>query len=230
MADELPGLEHTGRCLTAPNIRWLSDLGRRGSGHLERLRQHQLVREHGPLVHDRRRHPSSSNTDNVVCIWLARVHRVRFGHEPGHLENPQPPVRIQPDLHLIQRPAALWRRAARDIRAAARTSSPLQPVWPRSRRRHRARWLPVRNHAAARTESVIVDSRHRGATDSSAVKGRDNASASERRHNSDYLLRVIMSLSKTRLAASLSVLAVASIGVVHAVQTRPARPPRGRPV
>ena len=36
-----------------------------------------------------------------------------------------------------------------------------------------------------------------------------------------------MSLSKTRLAASLSVLAVASIGVVHAVQTRPARPPSG---
>jgi mono/diheme cytochrome c family protein/glucose/arabinose dehydrogenase len=33
-----------------------------------------------------------------------------------------------------------------------------------------------------------------------------------------------MSLSKSRLAASLSVLAVASIGVVHAVQSRPARP------
>ena len=36
-----------------------------------------------------------------------------------------------------------------------------------------------------------------------------------------------MSLSKTRLAASLSVLAVASIGAAHAVQTRPARPPSG---
>ncbi len=36
--------------------------------------------------------------------------------------------------------------------------------------------------------------------------------------------RVTMSLSKTRVAASLSVLAVASIGVVHAVQNRPAHP------
>ena len=96
IADELlrVGLEIAVGVLHQPQVRWLSDQDA-VVGHLDRSRQHQLVREHGPLVHDAVAILIFQD-DNVVDR-LARVHRVRFGHEPGHLENPQPPVRIEID-------------------------------------------------------------------------------------------------------------------------------------